>query len=58
MNAKTTALYGMKFHPFHTDVPTEALYANPAVDVFLRRVELGMADGGFVTVPRPPSWHQ
>ncbi|HEX9641335.1 MAG TPA: ATP-binding protein [Candidatus Krumholzibacteria bacterium] len=54
MNAKTNALYGVKFHPFHTDVPTEALYANPAVDVFLRRVELGMADGGFSLITGDP----
>lgn len=54
MNAKTTALYGLKFHLFQPDVPTEALYANPAVDVFLRRVELGMADGGFSLITGDP----
>ena len=54
MNTKTTALYGLKFHLFQPDVPTEALYANPAVDVFLRRVELGMADGGFSLITGDP----
>jgi len=31
MNTKLLALYGLKFHPFHADVPIEALYATPAV---------------------------
>jgi hypothetical protein len=46
MNAKLQSLYGLKFHPFRPDVPTEALYATPATDAFIRRVELGIADGG------------
>jgi type II secretory pathway predicted ATPase ExeA len=35
-------------------VPTEALYCTPAVDAFIRRVELGIADGGFVMVTGDP----
>jgi type II secretory pathway predicted ATPase ExeA len=41
------ALYSLKFPPFQPDVPNEALYVTPPVDAFLRRVELGIADGGF-----------
>jgi type II secretory pathway predicted ATPase ExeA len=54
MNPKLQALYGLKFHPFRPDVPIEALYTTPAVDAFLRRVELGIADGGFVMVTGDP----
>lgn len=51
---KLQALYGLKFHPFRPDVPFEALHPTPAVDSFLRRVELGVADGGFALVTGDP----
>lgn len=51
---KLQTLYGLKFHPFRPDVPIEALYTTPAVDAFLRRVELGIADGGFALVTGDP----
>jgi len=54
MNPKLQALYGLKFHPFRPDVPIEALYTTPSVDSFLRRVELGIADGGFVMITGEP----
>lgn len=54
MNPKIQALYGLKFHPFRPDVPIEALHTTPTVDVFLRRVELGIADGGFVSITGDP----
>lgn len=54
MRSKLLALYGLKFHPFHPDVPTEALYVTPAVDSFLRRVELSIADGGFAMLTGDP----
>jgi type II secretory pathway predicted ATPase ExeA len=54
MNTKLLSLYSLKFHPFHADVPTEALYATPAVDAFLRRVELTLADGGFAMLTGDP----
>lgn len=54
MNPKLKALYGLKFHPFRPDVPIEALHLTPAVDSFLRRVELGIADGGFVSITGDP----
>ena len=54
MNTKLLALYSLKFHPFHADVPTEALYATPPVDAFLRRVELTIADGGFAMLTGDP----
>lgn len=54
MNPKLQALYGLKFHPFRPDVPIEALYTTPVVDAFLRRVEFGIADGGFVMITGDP----
>ena len=54
MNPKLQSLYGLKFNPFRPDVPVEALYATPAVDAFLRRVELGIADGGYIMITGDP----
>jgi general secretion pathway protein A len=54
MHTKLLALYSLKFHPFHPDVPTEALYATPAVDAFLRRVQLTLSDGGFTLLTGEP----
>jgi general secretion pathway protein A len=54
MNPKLQSLYGLKFNPFRPDVPVEALYAAPAVDAFLRRVQLGIADGGYIMISGDP----
>jgi general secretion pathway protein A len=54
MTTKLQTLYGLKFNPFRPDVPVEALHTTPTVDVFLRRVELGIADGGYVMVTGEP----
>ena len=54
MNPKLQSLYGLKFNPFRPDVPVEALYTTPAVDAFIRRVELGIADGGYVMITGDP----
>jgi len=49
MSTKLQSLYGLKFNPFRPDVPVEALYATPVVDAFLRRLELGLADGVMIS---------
>jgi type II secretory pathway predicted ATPase ExeA len=54
MSSKILSLYGLKYPPFSPDVPIEALYVTPPVDSFLRRVELGLADGGFAMVTGDP----
>lgn len=54
MSTKLQSIYGLKFNPFRPDVPVDALYTTPAVDAFLRRVELGIADGGYVLVSGDP----
>ena len=40
--SKLLSLYGLKFHPFRPDVPHDALFTTPAVDSFVRRIELGI----------------
>lgn len=52
--SKLLSLYGLKFHPFRPDVPVDALFTTPAVDSYLRRVELGIADGGFAMLTGDP----
>ena len=54
MNNKLLQTYGLKFNPFRADVPIEALYTTPAVDAFLRRIELSIADGGYVMITGDP----
>lgn len=54
MSPKLQSLYGLKFNPFRPDVPVDALHTTPAVDAFLRRVELGIADGGYVMITGDP----
>src|ERR1043166_9302875 len=54
MTPKLQTLYGLKFNPFRPDVPIEALHCTPTVDAFIRRAELGIADGGFVMVTGDP----
>jgi general secretion pathway protein A len=52
--SKLLSLYGLKFHPFRPDVPHDALFTTPAVDSFVRRIELGIADGGFAMLTGDP----
>jgi len=54
MRSKLLSLYSLKCNPFRPDVPTEALHPTAAVDTFLHRVELGLADGGFAMVTGDP----
>jgi type II secretory pathway predicted ATPase ExeA len=54
MTASILPFYGLKFLPFRPDVPAEALYTPPPLDAFLRRVALGIADGGFALLTGDP----
>ena len=54
MTSRLLSLYGLKYIPFRADVPADALYVSPPVDAFLRRVELGLADGGFALLTGDP----
>lgn len=52
--SKLLSLYGLKFHPFRPDIPPAAIYPMPSVDTFVRRVELGIADGSFALITGDP----
>lgn len=54
MNPRISALFGLKFNPFRPDIPTEALYAPPALDAFIRRLAFGISDGGFAMITGDP----
>lgn len=54
MSTKLQSLYGLKFNPFRPDIPVEALFVTPKLDAFLRRVQMGIADGGYVMITGDP----
>ena len=55
MNPKLKALYGLKFNPFSSDLPTEALYVTPQLEDYAWRIEHGLAhEGGFALVTGEP----
>ena len=54
MTTKLLALYGLKYNPFGATVPAEGLYLPPPLDTFLRRVELGVTEGGFAMLTGDP----
>jgi len=54
MSTKLQSLYGLKFNPFRPDIPVDALHVTSTVDTFLRRVEMGIADGGYVMITGDP----
>ncbi len=54
MNA-LLARYGLKWNPFASDIPTEALYRQPKVDSFCWRVEQSLIrEGGFAMICGDP----
>lgn len=54
MNKKLLSLYGLKWSPFSPEVPTEALYITPRVELFCWRVEQLASEGGFALVTGDP----
>jgi general secretion pathway protein A len=54
VNPKLQSLYGLKFNPFRPDVPSAALHVTPQLDAFIRRVQISIADGGFVMITGDP----
>ena len=48
MNRKIQALYGLKFNPFTSDIPVEALFIYDELESFLWRIEnIFIKEGGF-----------
>jgi general secretion pathway protein A len=54
VNKKLLALYGLKWNPFATDVPVEALRVTPRVESFCWRAEQLVGEGGFALVTGAP----
>ena len=51
MNRELLTLYGLKWNPFATKLPVEALIATPAVESFCRRIEHHLVcTGGFALI--------
>jgi general secretion pathway protein A len=47
---KLLALYGLKWNPFSSELPSEALLATPKIEHFIWRVEQLAQEGGFVLI--------
>ena len=55
MNQKLLALYGMKWNPFSSDLPTEAIYVPARVESFCWRIEHAqIREGGFAMIHGDP----
>jgi len=55
MNGKELlALYGMKYNPFLSNIPAEALWPPPGIDNFCFRLENLVRDGGFALICGEP----
>lgn len=55
MNPKLLALYGLKWNPFATEIPIEALYVPARVEDFYWRIEQGLIrEGGFAMIHGDP----
>lgn len=55
MNKKLLALYGLKYNPFSSEIPVEALYPHPSLENFCWRIEhVLLQDGGFALVSGEP----
>lgn len=51
---KLQTLYALKWNPFSPDVPVEALWTAPRVDLFCTRLEHLVRDGGFALISGEP----
>ncbi len=49
-NRRLNAQFGLKWHPFSADVPSEAFVRTPQIDLFLSRVESLLDTGGFALI--------
>ena len=55
MTKKLLALYGLKWNPFAIELPLEALFVAPKVDLFCSRVEQSLVrEGGFALITGDP----
>jgi len=53
-NKQLLALYGLKYNPFLPDIPPQALWPPPRIDIFSFRLENLVTDGGFELICGEP----
>jgi len=53
-NKQLLALYGLKYNPFLPDIPPEALWSPPGIDMFCFRLENLVSQGGFALICGEP----
>jgi type II secretory pathway predicted ATPase ExeA len=55
MNKKLLSLYGLKWNPFSSDLPSEALHVSPRIESFCWRIEQShVREGGFALISGEP----
>jgi len=54
MSKKVLALHGLKFNPFSSQLPTDALWISPPIESFCWRIEHQIGEGGFALVTGDP----
>src|SRR2546428_11373 len=55
MTKKLLALYGLKWNPFAVELPLEALFVPPKLELFYSRIEQSLIrEGGFALIPGEP----
>jgi type II secretory pathway predicted ATPase ExeA len=54
MTPNLHALFGLKFNPFASNIPTESLWRTPSCEHFLWRIENLVRDGGFALISGDP----
>ena len=50
MNRQMLTPYALKFNPFSTQIPVEALWNSPVIDQFCWRLEQQLGEGGFALI--------
>ena len=53
-NKQLLALFGLKYNPFLPDIPPDALWSPPGIDMFCFRLEQLVTDGGFALIYGEP----
>jgi len=53
-NKKLQTLYSLKWNPFSPEIPTEALWASPRLELFCSRLQHQVRDGGFALISGEP----
>jgi len=54
MNKKLLALYSLKYNPFSSEIPAQALFVPPEVESFCWRIQQQIGEGGFAQVVGDP----